>query len=317
MKGTKMRVNELIEIIETNKHDITLRLRAVVLDPISKMNREGAATSVYYEENAQLNKDVKAKAVDIMKWFSDKWRNETDSDEKQLNQLLTMIKKVNDEKINQIREIVRYYEDCISRKHYFCDTKAGNKALEKMSQAVRDEPKVCEDLLNINDIEANTYNDMQSYCLLELLQECLDEIDAEVSYENEWKISAFQIITDKEKFRNHVLMNIKENIQNHAFNTPTFIDKPLWEKDVHVIIEEVDDNYVITIKNNGEKFKGDISMVFDYGYCHGKMKNNGIGMHSARKTMKELGGSIEFISKPNEMFHVHHKLTIPKDGKQY
>jgi light-regulated signal transduction histidine kinase (bacteriophytochrome) len=279
------------------------------------MNREGAATSIYYEENAQLNENVREKATDIMEWFSNKWRNEKDSDERQLEQLLTMIEKVNNEIISQIQEIVRYYEVCISRKHYFSDTEFGKKALEMMSKAVRDVSKVCEDLLNIKDVEANNHNDMQSYCLLELLQECLDEIDANVFYAYEWKISAYQIVTDKDKFRNHVLMNIKENIQNHAFSTPAFIDKPLWEKDVHVIIEEVDDNYVITIKNNGEKFKGDISMVFDYGYCHGKMKKNGIGMHSARKSMKELGGSIEFISTPNEAFHVRHKLTIPKYGK--
>ena len=315
MKGDNMTVNELIEIIEMNKHDVTMRLRSVVLDPISYMNREGAATSVYYLENDLPNKDFRMKATNIMNIFCDKWRNEKDSDEEQLKQLLNMIGKVNDEIIPQIKVIVAYYEGCIRQKHYFADTKEGNKALQKMSKAVMNASDVYRDLLKMNDVEANTHNNLKSYCLLELLQECLDEIDAKVFYVNEFKISKFQIVTDMDKFRNHVLLNVKENIQNHAFNSPAFISKPLWEKDVHIMVEEAGDNYVITIKNIGEKFSGDISKVFEYGYCHGKMKKNGIGMHSARKSMKELGGSIEFISTPNEAFHVRHKLTIPKYGK--
>ena len=121
----------------------------------------------------------------------------------------------------------------------------------------------------------------------------------------------------KERIKKHQAYLLQEELSRIKIGD-IYIEttsKPLWEKDVHIMVEEAGDNYVITIKNNGEKFSGDISKVFEYGYCHGKMKKNGIGMHSARKSMKELGGSIEFISTPNEAFHVRHKLTIPKYGK--
>lgn len=316
MKKVDIKVNELIDMIEVNKHDITMRLRRVVLDPISAMNREDAATSIYYLENAILNNKIKEQATHIMELFCKKWRNQNSTDDEQLNQMLEMIRKVNEEIILQIKEVVGYYKYCIGQKHYFAETEPGSKALQRMTKAVNNSEGVCKDLIRLDSVESDENKNVQKYCLLELLQEYLDDVDAEVIYVNEWNVSSFQIIIDKEKFQNHVLINISNNIQNHAFGTIEFANKPLWEKEVNIAIEDANNNYIITIKNNGEVYTGDSSRIFDYGYCHGKLKNNGIGMHSARKSMKELGGSIEFLSTPNEKYHVCLILTIPKDGNK-
>ena len=106
MKKVDIKVNELIDMIEVNKHDITMRLRRVVLDPISAMNREDAATSIYYLENAILNNKIKEQATHIMELFCKKWRNQNSTDDEQLNQMLEMIRKVNEEIILQIKEVV-------------------------------------------------------------------------------------------------------------------------------------------------------------------------------------------------------------------
>ena len=317
MKKANMSVNEIIDMIEVNKHDITMRLRRVVLDPISAMIREGAATSIYYSENANSNKKIKEQATHIMNLFCKKWRNQNSTDDEQLSQMLEMIRKVNEEIILQIKEIVEYYKYCIVQKHYFAATESGTKALQRMTKAVNNSDGVCKDLLRLDSVESDDNKNIQKYCLLELLQEYLDDIDAEVIYVNECNVFSFQILIDKEKFQNHVLINISNNIQNHAFGTQDFANKPLWEKEVNIDIKDVNNNYIITIKNNGEVYKGDSSRIFDYGYCYGKLKNNGIGMHSARKSMKELGGSIEFISTPNDKYHVSLILTIPKNGNKY
>ena len=104
------------------------------------------------------------------------------------------------------------------------------------------------------------------------------------------------------------------NADNRWYN---YNEKVLGKVEIHrkqiqgalVVLE-----YTIKVKNNGEIYKGDASKVFDYGYCHGKKGNSGIGMHSVKRNIIELGGSIEFVPTPNEKYHITYKLTIPKDG---
>ncbi len=314
MKKANISVNEIIDMIEVNKHDITMRLRRVVLDPISLMNKNGSATLIYYSENAIMNKKITEQATYIMELFCKKWRNLNSTDDEQLNQMLDIIRKVNEEIILQIKEIIDYYKYCIEQKHFFEETESGNNALQRMTKAVNNSDGIYKDLLRLDSVEYDKNKNVQKYCLLELLQEYLDDVDAEVIYVNEWNVSSFQIFIDKDKFQNHVLINIANNIQKHAFGTLEFANKPLWEKEVNIAIKDSNNNYIITIKNNGEVYKGDSSRIFDYGYCYGKQKNNGIGMYSARKSMKELGGSIEFLSTPNDKYHVCLILTIPKNG---
>ena len=43
-----MEKEELIKRIESNKHDIVMRVRSVVKDPITFLNRKGAADPAYF-----------------------------------------------------------------------------------------------------------------------------------------------------------------------------------------------------------------------------------------------------------------------------
>ena len=308
-----MNISELIKIIEDNKHDVKPMLRGVVYDPIYEINIDGAATQIYHLEQSTDNERFHIQAKNIMNMFKEMWYDKNSTEDEKRKQISNMIKRVNKEIIPQIEEIVSFYNYCINKKHYFNENKDGHNALESMSRAVNDKSTLCNCLKRLYPIEENNKN-LKEYYLLDLLQECLDQIEADVFYTDEHKIFSYKIVTDKEKLQNHVLMNIMANINNHAFGTLAYAEMPLWDKKVQVSIEENIDNYFITIKNNGEIYKGDASKVFDYGYCHGKKGNSGIGMHSVKRNIIELGGSIEFVPTPNEKYHITYKLTIPKDG---
>lgn len=314
MTSQAIATEELVRFIETNKHDITMRLRAIVLDPITSINRPSAAEQLYFAEKGADNDVIKNEANSVMQEFCGKWRNENSTSEQQLAQMRSHIEKIPTHIIPSIQRIVGFYALCKEKKYYFSNTDNGNKALKKMSTAVRDMDKVCEDLLKLDVIDEEQ-NDFNNSNLLELLQEGFDDILASVEYRDILKISDYQVNVDREKFLNHVLINLRENMNNHAFGTPSFQKKHIWERKVLVDVTVSNGNYIIRVCNNGEPFLGDPAKVYEYGYCHGSKKQNGIGMYSAKKNIEEIGGTIEFHSYYSKEYTVEHIITIPQNGK--
>lgn len=305
---------ELVRFIETNKHDITMRLRAIVLTPITLINRPNAAEQLYFSEKGIENDSIKKDATAVMQEFGEKWRNENSATEEQLAQMRSHIAKIPTHIIPAIHRIVGFYALCKEKKYYFSNTDNGNMALKKMSAAVRDMDKVCDDLLKLDVIDEQE-NDYKFFNLLELLQEGFDDILATIEYRDILKIADYQVNVDREKFLNHVLINLRENMNNHAFGTSLFQKKHIWERKVLVDVAVSNENYVIRVCNNGEPFLGDPAKVYEYGYCHGSKKQNGIGMYSAKKNIEEMGGTIEFQSYYSKEYTVEHIITIPRNGK--
>lgn len=306
---------EILKRIEMNKHDIVLRVRAIVKDPIDYMNRAGAATELYFQEQGERNASVQQKAGEIMMLFATKWRNVDDSEKDQLKQMRATIKKVTTKIIPEIKLIVAFYNDCYSKSYYFSETNAGDNAKKKFIKAVSLADGVYDDLLSLEGPIKNEPENSpirQSYNLLSALQEVLDDIEADVSYLHEYEMSLIDVTGDRKIFIDRVLLNIKENIANHAFGTYSFRGKHIWEKKVQVMISPIESLYQISISNNGEKFKGSLNNVFEYGYCYGEKKHNGIGMHSAREHMRALGGDLEFKTAPSGEYNVTHIVKIPK-----
>ena len=302
---------ELIKFIETNKHDVTMRVRSVVLDPIQAMNRPGATTDSYNKEIGLRGEEIKKLALDIMSFFAKKWRNPNDSTEQQLLSIRKNLADVSSIIIPQIKQVVTFYTYCSSKKYLFSDTDKGNKALEKMTMSVSSCERVCESLLRLGE-NAEHHENKQICNLLEILQEGLDSIEAEVNYVKEWETSRISVSIDPEIFLNHVLINVKENINTHAFGTNTFRQKYVWEKKVCIEVQDGDSQISILVHNNGEPFKGDITKVFEYGYCHGEKKHSGIGMHSIKKSMTELGGDVEFKKSSKPDYTTTYKLVLKK-----
>lgn len=303
---------ELIKFIETNKHDVTMRVRSVVLDPIQAMNRPGATTDSYNKEIGLRGEEIKKLALDIMSFFAKKWRNPNDSTEQQLLSIRKNLADVSSIIIPQIKQVVTFYTYCSSKKYLFSDTDKGNKALEKMTMSVSSCERVCESLLRLEGENAEHHENKQICNLLEILQEGLDSIEAEVNYVKEWETSRITVSIDPEIFLNHVLINVKENINTHAFGTNTFRQKYVWEKKVCIEVQDGDSQISILVHNNGEPFKGDITKVFEYGYCHGEKKHSGIGMHSIKKSMTELGGDVEFKKSSKPDYTTTYKLVLKK-----
>lgn len=303
---------ELIKFIETNKHDVTMRVRSVVLDPIQAMNRPGATTDSYNKEIGLRGEEIKKLALDIMSFFAKKWRNPNDSTEQQLLSIRKNLADVSSIIIPQIKQVVTFYTYCSSKKYLFSDTDKGNKALEKMTMSVSSCERVCESLLRLEGENAEHHENKKICNLLEILQEGLDSIEAEVNYVKEWETSRISVSIDPEIFLNHVLINVKENINTHAFGTNTFRQKYVWEKKVCIEVQDGDSQISILVHNNGEPFKGDITKVFEYGYCHGEKKHSGIGMHSIKKSMTELGGDVEFKKSSKPDYTTTYKLVLKK-----
>lgn len=305
-------LTDLIKFIETNKHDVTMRVRSVVLDPIQAMNRPGATTDSYNREIGLKGEEIKNLALDIMSFFAKKWRNPDDSAEQQLLSIRKNLADVSSIIIPKIKQVVTFYTYCSSKKYLFSGTDKGNKALEKMTMSVSSCERVCESLLRLEGENTEYHENKQTCNLLEILQEGLDSIEAEVNYVKEWETSKISVSIDPEIFLNHVLINVKENINTHAFGTNTFKQKYVWEKKVCIEVQDGDSQISILVDNNGEPFKGDITKVFEYGYCHGEKKHSGIGMHSIKKSMTELGGDVEFKKSSKPDYTTTYKLVLKK-----
>lgn len=302
---------DLILRIERGKHDITMRIRGIVLDPIEAINSKDAASSDYFSEQREMNLHIQNEARAIMSEFSKKWRDINCPEDSQLAQMKRQLSRISDEFIPRIKRIVSFYEMCCEHKNYFSDSENGNWALRRMSKATERVDKVCSDLARIGKDSSENPSEI-SINLLETIQEILDDIMANVIYEDELRLSTIEVKTDKDIFQNHVLLNIQENIGKHAFGTAKFKNKHIWEKIVFVTVEELPEHFLLRIANNGAPFQGKPEKIFEYGYCHGENKHSGIGMNSALTYMKQLGGDIRFESTPNAVYTVSFCLLLPK-----
>lgn len=235
-----------------------------------------------------------------MDFFNEKWNNSNDSLEEQHDALRQGIRKAVDEIIPQIESvIVPFYALCYECKHYFTLPLDTNKAYKRIYQSKTSVDSVIDGIKHLEKIKKGDTMDFSDYSLLELLQVGLDEIDAVITYKNEFDNSSIRVKIDKDEFINHVLTNIRENIETHAFGTSDFKNRPFTDKRVLVDIVSANNTLYVTISNNGTPFKGDVNKVFNHGYYHGSKGHTGTGMYSLKKTMQELGGNAEFFNGNN------------------
>lgn len=314
MSKQELTKKELIERIEMGKHDIKMRVRAIVLDPIQSMSigSGDAASESYYKEQGRKHEVILKTAESIMLFFSEKWRSSGSPEDEQIEQLNNYLSDVVVKRIPEIRTVVSFYRLCLDKRYYFTDTDDGNDAMTMMKASVDNLETVCKDLEELGNVSPDKPLNNYNYNLLEILQEILDGIKAAyVIYNNEVVVSTYEIDTDKDVFQNRVLLNIRENIEKHAFGTRAYKEKHVWEKKVVVSVKKANDSYSVSISNNGTPFRGDPHKVFDFGYCFGEQKHSGVGLNSAYVHMKQLGGRIEFKSLPLDEFPVSFVINIP------
>lgn len=290
-----MDINEIIQAIETNKHDLTLRLRAVVYDPIESLLEENAVTSLYLSTIGKESQEIFIKAEKVMDFFGSKWRDGEDNGEKGLQNLRDGVNKLQKEIIPLIEDqILPHYIECKNNISFInTESREGRFALNKVMKASENWPIIKKSLLKLDDLyqENNIFSTVN---LLEILQAGLDDLKADVIYQEPEKMFSVEINIDRDKFLDKVLHNIRENIEKHAYGAKDYSTKLLTQKHVGVSCVKEGDKIKISIKNDGKPFKGSVDKIFDYGYCHGETRNSGIGLHSVRQSLREMGGDIEF-----------------------
>ena len=308
-----MTSKELIKDIGANKHNVKMRLRMVVLDPIDSILNDGQVTIEFLLEQKKKITEVHEIATSIMNFFSRKWYDsEEDSEDVKLASLRSNINKTIDEIIPKIKDvIIPFYDICYNNTQYFKQPLANNDTYNFIQDSLNDYLSICIALKSLDHDDENGNITCTKVNLLEIIQKGLDKTPvAIVSYVNEFNMSQYYVNIDVDKFLNDVLLNIRSNIERHAFSTAEQKKRLITEKKVVVSVDEEDkDNLVISIQNNGTQFKGDYKQIFDYGYTSGKSGNEGKGMFSIKNTMKEIGGDVQFIS---EKGLVVYKLFIRK-----
>ena len=268
---------ELIKDIGANKHNVKMRLRMAVLDPIDSILHD----------------------------------SEDDSEEVKLASLRSNIKKTIDDIIPTIKEvIIPFYDSCYNNAQYFNQPLANNDTYNLIQDSRNDYLSICVALQSLEHDEDSENITSTKVNLLEILQKGLDRTPvAIVSYVNEFHMSQYNVNIDADKFLNDVLLNIRSNFERHAFSATSQKKKLITEKKVIVSVADDKDFLVVSIQNNGTQFRGDSKQIFDYGYISGKSGNEGKGMFSIKNTMKEIGGDAQFLSEEGLVIY---KLFIKK-----
>lgn len=303
--------DQLVDYVVTIKHDITSSLTTLVTAPILAMSKAGSMTDIYLSSKTLDHDRTRSLAKEVSAFFNKKWADDNLSSDVQAASILKNLQSLTSVYDKKILEVVSFYEHCLEHPEFFADSSLGKRAL----RAVQNSLQIKEDvLLELHKLKSKVCTDdvqLGNYNLLCLLQEVFDSMKADVRYIG-FNLDTC-IKTDKNLLTTHVLMNLKHNMENHAFGVSPYSQSFVWDNIVLVQFRRLESKYELTISNNGAPFKGDVEKVFEDGYYHGEKGHSGHGMHSARKYVNMLGGDIKFTvpSIENSDFKVSYVLTFP------
>ncbi|MCQ2340128.1 MAG: ATP-binding protein [Paludibacteraceae bacterium] len=310
-----MNTKDKIQAIVDYKHDAGNKLNQYITQPFN--NLKNGVESSYYSSYKKLFLNIESEVTEIISFFANKLNKKGDSEEQREENVRIFLANLRERIIPKISKIFTFFaEQCVNREdECFKRNPEGTRALEYLQWALEPKQKdsflqMLYKMLSMYEKDYSNMNAQQNY-ILELLESELDFIRADVQYVNECKVSSVIVSIDAEIFKNHVLHNIVENINRHAFPFSIYGSKYIFEKKVRIKINELKSTVTISIANNGLPFTGEVGSVFNVNYSHGNYAHTGIGLHSAHEAMKDLGGKIDFIPQEGE-FPVEYLLTLPK-----
>lgn len=181
---------------------------------------------------------------------------------------------------------------------------------KELSGVIRDVKDV-HDMLDKFTRQLAKPEDICEVSLLELAKEVFNNIrkDIKVEYINNCA-EGDRVFLSKEIFKEWVLVNIKSNIERHAFPEGESIDNPR----VRIIVDEDIAGCVLTIENNGKEFVGDSNLVFSLNTKFGETAHSGEGLYLAKCYMDDYqcGGKIMLIPNPCDDYSVAMEIKIRK-----
>lgn len=306
-----------IERIHDNKHNMIPIVKLVVYQPIDFLLKHDS-DSLTSDVTVDIKKElpiIKRKAEGVMKVLDMIGKTSSEDVHVQLEQLQQQIEELTKTTIPEIKEIVSFYSKIDQKKYFFQHTHNGNKVQNLLSSAVENCDVACNGLETLDVEEKEAF---YIRCNLFQIIEKVFERDAvgflrpNVIYGEFDRNKEYCVKLDIGAFSQAVLTNIKRNIEIHAFPIAKY-GVMIWEQKVKVCIIEDDEFVKISIANNGEPFTGDVSKVFDYGYCYGPTRHTGFGLDSAKKYMDSIEGNIELITSADSEYKVTYLITLKKE----
>jgi len=117
------------------------------------------------------------------------------------------------------------------------------------------------------------------------------------------------VVLSKEMFEEWVLVNIRTNIEAHAFPKGVEVMSPtIW-----VSLTELSQDYVLEISNNGVAFEGNSTEIFKKGTFYGKTGHTGEGLFYAKMYIDDfLKNSSISLMPVSEKYSIGFKINIAK-----
>lgn len=305
-------VKARIERIHRNKHNMIPVVKLVVLHPIDSLMSPDALTKSVPDSVTNRLSEIKQMAESIMNELKNFGSVQSDNPNTQLLQLEEQISSIGKNVIPKILEIVAFYQELDEKGYYFAPTPSGGKAKDRVIESIKYKELVCDGLQTLDEsgkpaetASCNLYQIIES-----VFEGGFEYLNVEYFIDNRNK--SYCLNLDVNMFSQKVLSNIKWNIQSHAFPESKYKNILITEQKVRVKILDETSFVKIIIDNNGEPFEGDITKVFDYGYCHGPYRHTGLGLNSAKMYMTSIGGDLTFQAVPDSDFKVKYEITIKK-----
>lgn len=308
-------VRSKIERIHDNKHNMIPIVKLVVYQPIVFLLKPGVLTSDVSAEVLNELPEIKKRAERVMMTLKEIGNVPSEDIHIQLEQLEQQIDDIIKTTVPEIKQIVDFYSEIAAKDYYF--TTIGQEAQRRLFAARDNCDVACKALKTLKKEQAEaSYVNCNLFQVIEKVfdGDSVGFLKAMVIYDGFDRDKEYCVKMDIETFSHTVLMNIKHNIENHAFPVSKNDGVMIWEKKVKIDILE-DDSFVrISIANNGEPFNGDVSKVFDYGYCFGPTRHTGFGLDSAKKYMDSIEGKIEMITSSDSEYKVTYLITLKKNN---
>lgn len=315
-KRTIEEVKAQIERIHDNKHNMIPIVKLVVYHPIVFLLKPNVLTSDVPADIINEISIIQEKAEHVMETLKEIGNVPSEDIHIQLKQLKQQIDNVITKTIPEIKQIVDFYSRIVAKDYYFLPTSDGQKAKQRLISALSNCEVACNGLKTLYVEEENaSFICCNLYTIVEqVLEGNHDSFVFDVKYDDSIDRSKeYCVKMDVDSFKQKVLMNIKHNIESHAFPNTKYESVMLWEKKVKVSIVETEETVEISIANNGEPFEGDRTKVFDYGYCYGPTRHTGFGLDSAKKHMDSIDGNIEMLPpSPDSEYKVTYLITLKK-----
>ena len=180
--------------------------------------------------------------------------------------------------------------------------------LDKISKSVKIMTDLMEDVLTIGKADSKVIGDLEEVDFVSFVKFSMEDIQESYNFTCNAMLVINKEVTNfysDEKVLNHIVHNLITNALKYTTNG----------EDVVITIDEADNNVIFRVADKGIGIPDeDLDNLFDNFHRArnvGSIAGTGLGLHIVKKSVDNLLGKIEVISKVNEGSTF--TVTLPKD----